>query len=61
MCGGLAVGVLGGLLANTMLGIWWPDPAVGLMIAIMCVFAGRQSWRGEVCACTEGAIPNVRP
>lgn len=60
LCAGLAAGVLVGLLANTTLGIWWLDPAVGLVIAIACVLAGRQSWRGESCACTECAIPTVR-
>jgi len=60
LCAGLAVGVLIGLLANTTLGIWWLDPTVGLLIAIACVFAGRQTWRGEGCACTECAIPSVR-
>jgi hypothetical protein len=59
LCAGLAVGVLAGLLANTTLGIWWLDPAVGLVIAVACVLAGRQSWRGEGCACTECAIPTV--
>jgi divalent metal cation (Fe/Co/Zn/Cd) transporter len=59
LCAGLAAGVLVGLLANTTLGIWWLDPAVGLVIAIACVLAGRQSWRGESCACTECAIPAV--
>ena len=39
LCAGLAVGVLVGLLANTTLGIWWLDPAVGLVIAIACVLA----------------------
>ncbi|MFZ0976448.1 MAG: cation transporter [Solirubrobacteraceae bacterium] len=61
LCAGLAVGVLAGLLANTTLGIWWLDPAVGLVIALACVIAGRQTWRGETCACTECAIPAVRP
>ena len=60
LCAGLAVGVLAGLLANTTLGIWWLDPAVGLVIAIACVHAGRQTWRGEGCSCTECAIPTQR-
>ena len=57
LCAGLAVGVLVGLLANTTLGIWWVDPAVGLVIAVACVYAGRQTWRGEGCSCTECTIP----
>jgi len=61
LCGGLAAGVLAGLLANATLGVWWLDPAVGVTIAIACVFAGRQSWRGDSCACSDCAIPAVRP
>ena len=60
LCAGLAVGVLAGLLANSTLGIWWVDPAVGLVIAVACVLAGRQTWRGDSCACTECAIPAVK-
>jgi hypothetical protein len=59
LCAGLAVGVLAGLLANTTLGVWWFDPAVGLVIAAGCLFAGRESWRGESCACTQCAVPTV--
>ena len=60
LCAGLAVGVFAGLLANTTLGIWWLDPAVGLGIAIACVYAGRQTWRGEGCSCTDCTVPVVR-
>lgn len=42
------------------LGMWWVDPAVGLVIALACVQAGRQTWRGEGCSCTECAVPAVR-
>jgi divalent metal cation (Fe/Co/Zn/Cd) transporter len=59
LCGGLAAGVLAGLLANTALGIWWLDPVVGLVIAVACVYAGRQTWRGEGCSCTECAVSPV--
>jgi divalent metal cation (Fe/Co/Zn/Cd) transporter len=60
LCAGLAVGVLVGLLANTTLGIWWLDPTVGVVIGVVCVFAGRQTWRGDGCACTECAVPAGR-
>lgn len=53
LCAALALGVLIGLLANTTLGIWWLDPASGLGIAAACVLAGRQTWRGDGCACTQ--------
>lgn len=57
LCAWLAAGVLAGLLANTTLGIWWVDPAVGLVIAGACLHAGRQTWRGEGCACTQCTVP----
>ena len=61
LCAGLAAGVLVGLVANTTLGVWWLDPTVGLVIAVACVLAGRQTWRGDACACTECAVPAVTP
>jgi divalent metal cation (Fe/Co/Zn/Cd) transporter len=60
LCGGLAIGVLLGLLANTTLGIWWLDPAIGLVVASACVYAGRQTWRGESCSCAECVIVPAR-
>lgn len=60
LCGGLAVGVLAGLLANSTLGVWWLDPIVGLGVAIACLYAGRQTWRGEGCSCSECVVPPAR-
>ncbi len=51
LCAYLAVAVLGGLLANNLFGIWWLDPAVGLLVAGLAVKEGRIAWRGEPCAC----------
>ena len=51
LCAYLAVAVLVGLLANTLLGIWWLDPTVGLLIAALAVKEGREAWRGQTCAC----------
>jgi divalent metal cation (Fe/Co/Zn/Cd) transporter len=51
LCAYLAVGLLAGLLANTVAGIWWLDPVVALAIASTCVRAGRHAWRGESCDC----------
>jgi divalent metal cation (Fe/Co/Zn/Cd) transporter len=61
LCAGLAVGVLVWPRSHTTLGVWWLAPAVGLVIAVAYEFAGRQSWRGDGCACTECAIPAARP
>lgn len=51
LCAYLAVGVLVGLAANTLLGAWWLDPVVGLVIAAVAVKEGREAWEGEECAC----------
>ncbi len=47
LCAYLAAAVLAGLLANTVLGWWWLDPAIGLGIAAWAIWEGLESWRGE--------------
>jgi divalent metal cation (Fe/Co/Zn/Cd) transporter len=47
LCAYLAAAVLAGLLANTILGWWWLDPAIGLGIAAWAIWEGIESWRGE--------------
>ena len=49
ICAYLAVGVLAGLLANTLFGAWWLDPVVALGIAVVAIREGRETWRGEAC------------
>jgi divalent metal cation (Fe/Co/Zn/Cd) transporter len=49
LCAYLAAGVLAGLLANTVLGWWWLDPAIALIIAAVAVREGIEAWRGEEC------------
>jgi len=51
LCGYLATATLIGFAANTTAGIWWLDPIAGLVIAGVCVHAGRNTWRGEQCSC----------
>jgi divalent metal cation (Fe/Co/Zn/Cd) transporter len=51
LCAYLAIAVLAGLLLNTWFGIWWLDPAVGLLIAALAIREGREAWRGDTCAC----------
>jgi len=55
LCAYLAAGVLAGLLANAVFGLWWLDPVVALGIAALAVREGREAWQGEGCACA--AIP----
>jgi divalent metal cation (Fe/Co/Zn/Cd) transporter len=49
LCAGLAVGVLAGLLGNTLLGLWWLDPAVALAISVAAIQGGIESWQGKAC------------
>jgi divalent metal cation (Fe/Co/Zn/Cd) transporter len=57
ICAYLACAVLAGLLANTLFGIWWLDPAVALGISGLAVWEGRRSWRGEGCECAACVSP----
>lgn len=49
LCAYLAGALLVGLLGNALLGAWWLDPVVGLLIAAIAVKEGREAWRGEGC------------
>jgi divalent metal cation (Fe/Co/Zn/Cd) transporter len=49
LCAYLAGALLVGLLGNALVGAWWLDPAVGLLIAAVAVKEGVQAWRGESC------------
>jgi divalent metal cation (Fe/Co/Zn/Cd) transporter len=49
LCAYLAGALLLGLLGNALLGAWWLDPAVGLLIASVAVKEGLEAWRGEGC------------
>lgn len=49
LCAYLAAALLVGLLGNALVGAWWLDPVVGLLIAAVAVKEGREAWRGEGC------------
>lgn len=49
LCAYLAAALLVGLVGNALLGAWWLDPVVGLVIAYVAVVEGREAWRGEAC------------
>jgi divalent metal cation (Fe/Co/Zn/Cd) transporter len=51
LCAYLAIAVLAGLLANTLVGAWWLDGVVALVIAGWAVVEGRRAWAGRACAC----------
>jgi divalent metal cation (Fe/Co/Zn/Cd) transporter len=58
LCAYMAAGVLVGLLANTLFGLWWLDPAIALAIALLALHEGREAWQGEGCACASVQIPD---
>ena len=49
LCAYLAAALLVGLVGNMVLGAWWLDPGVGLLIAGVAVKEGLEAWRGEGC------------
>jgi divalent metal cation (Fe/Co/Zn/Cd) transporter len=49
LCAYLAGALLIGLVGNALAGLWWLDPAVGLLIAYVAVQEGREAWRGNAC------------
>lgn len=57
LCTYLSGVLLMGLLLNAVLGWWWADPVVGLVVAGLAVREGREAWRGEACACAPGLDP----
>ena len=49
LCAYLAGALLIGLAGNALLGAWWLDPVVGLLIAAVAVKEGVDAWRGDGC------------
>jgi len=49
LCAYLAGALLVGLLGNALVGAWWLDPLVGLLIVAVAVNEGVEAWRGEGC------------
>jgi len=49
LCAYLSLAILIGLGANALFGLWWADPTVALIVAIVAVQAGIQTWRGQGC------------
>ncbi len=58
LCAYLAGALLVGLLGNALVGAWWLDPAVGLLIAGVAVREGAEAWRGEGC-CVSSPLDGV--
>jgi divalent metal cation (Fe/Co/Zn/Cd) transporter len=45
----MSAGLLVGLGANALLGLWWADPVTALAIAGVALYEGREAWRGNAC------------
>lgn len=49
LCAYLSLAILIGLAANAVLGYWWADPLVALIVAVVAIQAGVRTWRGQAC------------
>jgi divalent metal cation (Fe/Co/Zn/Cd) transporter len=56
ICTYLSAAVLGGLVANSLLGWWWADAIAGLVIAAFAMREGVEAWRGDACATSVGML-----
>jgi divalent metal cation (Fe/Co/Zn/Cd) transporter len=58
LCAYLAGALLIGLVGNALVGAWWLDPIVGLLIAAVAIREGAEAWRGEGC-CVASPLDGV--
>jgi divalent metal cation (Fe/Co/Zn/Cd) transporter len=52
LCTYMSAVLLGGLLANSLLGWWWADPIAGLMIGVLAAREARELWVTEDFCCS---------
>lgn len=52
LCTYMSAVLLGGLVANSLLGWWWADPVAGLLIAVLAAREARELWVTEDVCCT---------
>ena len=60
LCTYLSAVLLVGLGLNALFGWYWADPIAALVIAVVAVREGLQTWRGEAC-CTPVPRPGAAP
>jgi divalent metal cation (Fe/Co/Zn/Cd) transporter len=60
LCSYLSAALLVGLAGNAILGLWWLDPAAGLVIAGVALKEGVETWRGDGC-CAPSAGGSEEP
>ena len=51
LCAYLSAALLIGLLANAIVGWWWADPIVALLIGAVALREARDAWHGDSCTC----------
>ena len=56
LCAYLSAALLVGLAGNAAFGLWWLDPAVGLLIGALALKEGVEAWQGDGC-CAPAALP----
>ncbi len=56
LCSYLSAALLAGLAGNAFLGLWWLDPAAGLVIAAVALKEGVETWRGEGCCAPPARV-----
>jgi divalent metal cation (Fe/Co/Zn/Cd) transporter len=49
LCAYLSLAILVGLAANALLGLWWADPLVALIVAAVALQTGARTWQGRDC------------
>lgn len=60
LCAYLAGALLVGLLGNALVGAWWLDPIVGLLITAVAAREGAEAWRAEGC-CVSSPLDGRDP
>lgn len=56
LCTYLSAALLAGLLGNALLGWWWADPVVALVIAVLATIEGREAWAGDADDCCNPGL-----
>jgi len=53
LCAYLSAILLAGLALNALFGLWWADPAAGLLMTPIIAKEGIEALRGETCGCSD--------
>lgn len=61
LCTYLSAVLLAGLALNSLFGWSWADPIAALVIAVVAVKEGRETWRGNTCCAPIAATAGPEP